>query len=281
MPKLPVFTTIGHSYAFVCNNLGLIFRLACFPFLISIALAFLPLAWTIWSASSVPQSGPVPQVIVLLVYLAQLLVLSILLVAFHRAILFGDRKPGTFLLFSVGRAEVIFAAVPVALLLVAFSIGVFAYVVLGLPTGQLVRPSPALGPVTFLAFLAIWALGIWASCRFVAFYPFVVVTERLAFREAWRLSRGSFWRIFGVFFLGALPIVLIVMIAGAILMMFLTLGLGSQANAIRIIIPISVALNLVVGIPLAALGVAFLCYCYKALAGYAPDEIVPPTARHE
>ena len=107
----------------------------------------------------------------------------------------------------------------------------------------------------------------------------MVVTERPAIRQSWRLSRGSAGRIFGVLALSALPIVLLNYIVGLILLpiMFAFVSHASQADLPGLLVWLKLAasaMTFVVGIPLLALGAAVLCYCFKALAGYAPGELV-------
>jgi hypothetical protein len=272
MPRLPVFATVGRAYSFVFKNLGILYRLCWFPVLIFALpefVSFNPVA-NVWK-STTPVLLALAISVAMVVFLVQTFFLSMALVAIHRVILFGDRKPGIFLLFSVGIVELYFTVVPLVVQLGAVGIVVLAILVFGWPT---IGPAPGNGLLRSVAFFAAWALGTWVFCRFVAFYPLVVVTERLAIREAWRLSRGNFWRILGVFFFGLLPLFLAGMVAVTLLALFLTPDGLAEMQGVGPTIA-QIAMNFVVGIPILALGVAFLCYCFKALAGYAPNDIVP------
>lgn len=287
MSTLPVFRTVRRSYSFVFHNLGLIYRLCWLPVLLAIlpglllSIAFAPTPGAVGSPLQVVGGVAIAVVIILL----QLIFLSVALVALHRVLLFDDRKPGRFFVISMGRAEIYFAAIPIVLTLA----GIAAVLLLSSAGagGFSVAGGPKAGEelALFVAFLAVWAVGIWLACRFVALYPLIVVTDRLSLGGAWRLSRGNAWRILGVFFFAALPLFLVQVAVGmALTPVFAAImqpiladagpgGLGMIGLIITLIVTV---LNFGIGIPLIALGVAVLCYTFKALARYAPDDIFLP-----
>jgi len=294
MSTLPVFGTVRRSYSFVFHNLGLIYRLCWLPVLLAflpgllISIAFAPTPGAPGSPGS-PLQVVGGVAIAVVIILLQCLFLSMALVALHRVLLFDDRKPGRFFVVSMGRAEIYFASIPIVLALAGIA-ATFVLAVAG-GGGFFVAGGPEAGVrlAPFVAILAMWAVGIWLACRLVALYPLIVVTDRLSLRGAWRLSRRNAWRILGVFFFAALPLFLVQVVVGMVLlpvfaaivqpMLARTLaeagpeGLGTLVVVFSLV---GTALYFVIVIPLIALGVAILCFTFKALARYAPDDVFLP-----
>ncbi|MCB1500430.1 MAG: hypothetical protein KDK07_11690 [Bauldia sp.] len=279
MPKLPVFGTVGLAYGFVFRNLGTMYRLCWFPILVSTIPDIAPAESLASGWSPGLPALTFRLVIDVVVFLVQSFLTAMALVAIHRVILFGDRQPGRYFLFNVGRAEFYFTAVPAVLQFSIIVTGLVAFAVIRPPPFGQVAVSGGLVLVLFLGLSAVWLLGTWAICRLIAFYPLIVVRERLPFADAWHLSRGNFWRILGVVVCASLPIVVVMSAAGLFALPAVLSGtIPGEVAALPLISGVAgVLLGVVLGIPLLALGVAVLCYCFKALAGYAPDAIVHST----
>lgn len=290
MSALPVFRTVRRSYSFVFHNLGLIYRLCWLPVLLAflpgllLSIAFAPTPGAPGSPAEVVGGVAIAVVIILL----QCFFLSIALVALHRVLLFDDRKPGRFFVVSMGRAEIYFASIPIVVALAGIA-ATFVLAVAG-AGGFFVAGGPEAGVqlAPFVAILAVWAVGIWLACRLVALYPLIVVTDRLSLGGAWRLSRGNAWRILGVFFFAALPLFLAQLVVGMVLLpvfaaivqpVLASAGAEGLGTIGLIVTLIAALLNFAIGIPLIALGVAILCFTFKALARYAPDDVFLPPER--
>lgn len=201
---------------------------------------------------------------------------SMAVVAIHRVILFDDRRPGTFLLFSFAPAERLFMGFAVIVGIAVF-VAVAVLGGFGAATGMV-----AAAPRLFAAVLLIAALvGLYFAIRLLPLYPVIVVEKRLNFRAAFALSRGNFWRLFWTTGLGALPVVIVWGVAAGI---YTSVSLGgiralvsASDNPVRAagdaiqfyVLGISIG-GYVASIVQVGLGVPLICYSYKALRNIGP-----------
>lgn len=283
MQNVPVFEVIQYSYRFLFSEFRTILRLTWFPLLVA---TLVQLAVDFRSIDAHVAAGGFDRTLPgdlwwgILSSAVSALVYAMVAVALHRLILFDDRKPGTLLLFSLGRTEWLF----IALALIAFAVGA---VVLGPLVALRAAMSPApdnpsilLLPVIILTFVAVAAGAYWWT-RLMPLYPVMVVEKRLDFRAALDLSRGNFWRLVGVFLLGSLPVAIVFVIVSQVLFHGMVGDLTEIAtvsvNPVQAVgdalkryqLPLAIV-GYAGSIVWTGLGVALICYTYKALRDIGP-----------
>jgi hypothetical protein len=142
----------------------------------------------------------------------------VLITAAYRAILHPDKSGFAYLRFGVDELlEIVLAIVMIvgfyALIfggLVAIILGATFVAVLG-TAGKVL--GILLGILLGIAFLC---LCIWLAVRLCLAFPLVVLRHRLAIGEAWRLSRGNFWTLFGAFIVVAVLYIVCVGVIGTL-----------------------------------------------------------------
>jgi hypothetical protein len=270
MNKLPVFATVGTAYAFVYSRFPTILRLEFFPLLVVALVGFV--AFVLGAAG--PQSPGIYQALQIIL---QVVVATIVAVAMHRLILFNDRRPGTVVFFNFGRAELLFVVVWVIFFLILIVAGVLVIALAAMFSQTGPTPSPFLAVVAFVVFLA----GIFLLLRFILIFPIIVAEGSLHFRESWRLTRGNLWRLLGIAILGLLPIAVVAAGLGLIINWTLLDHSSTEALAAsaREALPYDLVLQFALSLISAPLGVALICYPYKALKGIPADGTVSEPVR--
>lgn len=312
MHKLPVFATVGRALWFVIGDLPAIVRLSWFPLLLVtvanyfVGLQMLDLTISVFEKTAAG-APPDPFAILrhpaytwsLAVALLQAVAVAIVTVALHRILLYGDRKPGTFIHFSFGKVELLFLLVPI---LLALAVVFFIFVVmigLAVATGvgvsasgmspeqleQWMRGSPLVAGV--LALLAV--IVIYLAVRLHLVFPTMVVEQRMAISEAWDLTNGNFWRIVGLYIL--------VFLFAVLIGICVAIGISTMAG-INFVPPITegpeainrhqlalikferdnfvalTAIGYVLNMLIGAFGVGLLSYSYKALRGLGATDTI-------
>ena len=275
MTKVPVFRTVRAALDFLFDRFGFVFRIAWFPMLVGagaeIAAGLTDLQ-AIVGAGRLFVGGPAPLTVWRVAGdTVTALCIAMVAVACHRAILFGDLRRGTRLLFMI---------LPMA-----------SYVLVW--TDKAIR-----GPGVSAGFIGdvsrwptLWTLPIavalaavfWISTRISVLYPAIVVTNRFALGTAWRLTKGNFWRLTGVYVLGGLAlgiaIVLELVIGGVLASLFVAPLIAKAGHTLlgiaRLTIVFGVLVVYVLMIPAVAFTVALVCHSYKALIGLGPYEMLP------
>jgi hypothetical protein len=136
--------------------------------------------------------------------LLSVVAVSIVAVAIHRMILFGDRRPGTYIYFAFGKVEALFIVLPLLIFIAA--------IILSIPAGFAAASIDSDNPVIYFAAIAIPVMIVaFFSIRLSPLLPIAVVEERYDFRQAWDLTEGNFWRLLGTFILGWLPFIVILL----------------------------------------------------------------------
>ena len=279
MRKLPGIEVVKRAYGFLASDFGTIVRIAWLPLLIVSIVQFFvnraaleALTEAVSAGDLTLSGGDQSEWPSLISTLLAIVGGAIVTVALHRVVLFGDRKPGTYVYFNFGKVEGLFVILPLVVgmvIMLAFS-AIFA---------STFNPGEAPNLALIFLFLLAAAVLFFLSVRLALLWPIIVVEERFDFQQAWNLSRGNFWRLFGTFILALLPFVVVMLIAGFIEQgaFFTVRTVEDFLAALRRtedLLPYSTAVNYVITVLLSAVSVAVLGYAYKALKGYGPDDIV-------
>jgi hypothetical protein len=275
--NLPVYRTISTAYVFSIAEFDTIFRLVWSPLLVGAVASYFADLYDLGDSNV---AGP-PSLAAFggwfLALAVQGIAWAIVAVAIHRLILFDDRRPGTFVLFSFGRAEFLFTMTLVIPFIIAVVVTLAVLIAL-VGTGVISsdRPPPAwlfVGPL--LTFVAVLYLVI----RLFLIYPIIVVERRFDYRQSWRMSRGRFWRLFSVATLGVLPTAVVFGLVHQLLRHIL-LDFSSQAallESTRRFLPYHTVFIFLTSPVTVTLGVALICFSYKALKGIPEEAILPHT----
>lgn len=269
MIMLPVFATIATAYRFLFHKFWLILRLSWLPLLIVTGAQYFS------DRTDSSTAGPFEDLILqIALSCVQAIGYSVVAVALHRIILFGERKDRANEL-SLGRVELLFVLAPIAVfLIVVVGIGVpFAGVVgIAIALGF----AEALNAIGAILVLIFFFLSLYLFVRLMLLYPLAVILKRLAFSQSWIISRDNFWRLLGVMFLGSLPFFIAALVVEIPILrshgFFSKLTVEGVRRLREDLAEAMVAFNYIASLVGLPLGVALLCYSFKALAGFAPDE---------
>lgn len=252
--KLPVFDTAGAIFVFAWRERRTILRLSWFPLLLASIAEYL-------APDDATMIG---------VKLLTVATWAVIAVSLHRAILFGDRQPNTWLNIRFGKVEALFAIVPVIYLAVLATMSA-----LGIPTEVHYKGNPA-----FVAMI-VMAIAIFFLARFCLIFPIAVVERRIDFAQAWALSHGNAWRMIGLWIVVTIPPFTVLGTWQSVLEsavrnkwfadLFAPKGFeGSLFELAVVTYPFSIVIG--------ALCVGILSFSYKALAGFPADAVLKPKA---
>jgi hypothetical protein len=283
MHKLPVFETAGRAYQFLLRDAGTILRLSWLPLLVVTVVQHFVLRAQFAAMRTALEAGNVAaasggswrwQILNFVVTIAGT---SIVAVALHRVILMGDRQPGRFVHFAFGKTELLFALLPVILL-------VPAVIVLSLVFGiALVALGKEAAPALVVLMVLAWGALIYVAVRLELVLPITVLEGRYKFGDSWNLTQGNFWRIIGVWVVTLIPFVVVAVVLSIVTSPLAGLGANAQkVDVLRMFEQMDSLLlfqsvfgyawSMVVG----ALTVGVLSYTYKALSGIDPDAVWTP-----
>jgi hypothetical protein len=286
--KLRIWATLRTAYQFLAIEFWTLVRLSWFPLLVSAVVQYVAKRQSIdatLAAGGFRSDGVklVPTWWDPATFVVDTVVYSMVAVAIHRIILFGERRPGTYLLIAFGRAELLFMIIPAIIFFVVFA-GTFGGVGIAWLFG-LLSAAASSSDLKFLL-LAPWlVLIVWATMRSVLIYPIIVAENRFHLRESWQLSKGNFWRLFWAFLFGFLPpIVVLLVLYGLSARLLFPLAAGQVppgssieeiAQALKGALLYESILTYLWSLVSVALGVALLCFSYKALKGIGSNELIP------
>lgn len=316
MNHLPVFATFRNAVKFVFTNLITIVRLTWFPLLV-LAVADYFLKQQIMTMQLVAiESAPglalhdalsraqavAPLSIVQMII--SLLAISISAVALHRIILFNEKKPGTFILFSFGKTEMTYALMAVlwvvgvacfftvvtliALAVLAPEVGNTGDIISRLMEGTIDASMIKAGGLFAVVMGIAGFIVVWALVRLSVLPAAVVATGRLAVAETLALTRGNAWNLIGLFFVTMFSIAIVLMVIASLVLppeiknMWLPLLRDTAFDTERMMqttlswqldnLVMITVLDYAVTIFATALGVGLISHAYKALKGVAPDQ---------
>jgi len=285
--RLAVFATAGRAYQFLLREAGTILRLSWFPLLFVTIIQYFAVhahfaamrsALAAGSPAALTGFSPVWQWQIANT-IVTVLGSAIVAVALHRVILLGDRKPGRYLYAAFGKVEMLFALLPV---IVVVPIVLVAVLVFGLAAILIPR---SFWPLVVVLFMLGYGAFVFVVIRFSLILPIAVLERRYNFVQAWSLTRGNFWRMVGLWLVVFIPVAVVVGIIS-----YATSPFGSlvptppkaTAEVIRMFDTIESRLLIqsvfgylwsIIG---GALGVAVLSYTYKALSGVDADAVWTP-----
>ena len=202
MTKIPAGSTIRHAYTFTLSELGTIIGLCWLPLVLIAILQFLPYAF-----GGDPMGAPENATAQgrhglenLVSSLLMILLYSIAYVPVTRQAL-GLRQGPAIVHFALGLPEFrVFGALLLFFLVIfAMAVGIG---VLGLAAGAIsamTGKNPVAGLMLALVVLAALLGFIYAIVRLgFVIVPVAVAENQISLTRAWTLTRGNFWRIFGI-----------------------------------------------------------------------------------
>lgn len=199
--KLDVLATVREAYGGAWNHAGEMLRLIWLPGLLYLSLSFigrpLVLALGLW--------------VLLAVYLAALLLWSIIAVAWHRFILTGDMPPGRIHL-RFGRRESRFAIISISLGLLLLP--GFLVLATGIAAYYLDQLSMQQVSTYLIVGLALVCIGTFFFVRLALLLPASSVDDPVNARLMLELTRGNFWRLAAALACVFLPISLFQLLIG-------------------------------------------------------------------
>lgn len=154
------------------------------------------------------------------VLLMTILLMSVIMGGIFRLVLGRDEKGLAHL--RLGPDELRMSAVNLGLVAIGM-----AFLVFGLLTTRLAASQGAL--VGFLVGVAVLCLTIWVGVRLSLVTPMTFDTGRVAFRSAWRLTRGRFWPLLGMIVLAVIFYVMVWIFTAVITVVIVEVAGGEQA----------------------------------------------------
>lgn len=251
MATLPVGDVIGAAFRRVLNHPQQAFSVGLPYFLLLVGLGVL--SALLLPADPAAFSGS-DLMLALIVLIAQLLVYTAMVVAWHRVTLLGYAADSGFFRVGMGRRELKFLGYSLLLYLAAALVGVAAGI-----GGVL---SPALGIVLGIAALG-GAVFVFLRCSLV--FPATAADHPTSLGVSWRQTQGHFWAMFAILLVIALAVFV------AVLVIYLALGfvLGWLGMVGQILLTIAlVPIQLLAGF----IGVSALSYIYRVLSNH-PDPL--------
>jgi hypothetical protein len=222
MNKIPVFGTVSRAYGFLIGDFITILRLVWAPLLAAAALQYYygpaimdAAARTMQTADPTRMMENMPTQ--WLLGIAQFVAGIIALVALLRVVISGDRKPGLFVYFWFGSAEI--RIVVVTVLLIVASVAAFfgAIIILAL-LGALAAAVPVLGLLLFIGGVILIFVLIWIALRLSLISPVIVAESGLGVERSWALMQGNALRMFLVVLLTFVPLAVAAIIVFSVLL---------------------------------------------------------------
>jgi len=282
--KLPVLETAGRAYQFLLREAGTILRLSWLPLLVVTIIQYFVIRAQFSAIRSALEAGKVGAMTGIspmwqwqfLNFVVTIFGTAVVAVALHRVILLGDRKPGRFAHVAFGRVEMLFALLPIIVMIPIFIVSVLVFVL-----SAVVFPKSGYAFV-LVAVVLLWAAAIFVIVRLALVFPLAVLEGRYNVSQSWSLTRGNFWRLVGLWLVALIPFAVVVAIITAATSPLPALGQGASKNVTGMfeqfesLLLIQTIVNYVWAIIGGALGVAVLSYSYKALSGIDPDAVWTP-----
>lgn len=270
MRKLDVVATVMEAYRGAYSHFFDLVRLVWLPVLIYIVANIAQQEFVQAQMEGLdPNADPILAMAqtftwpVVLLMLVALFTWPMIAVAWHRFVLLGDRGQGA-VNFHFGRREAIFllTSIFIGLLMLPSLIVIFTAAGLGEAGGA------GAGLMLFLTILALALIiaAIYYSIRLLLLLPAVAIGEPLNARFVLDITRGNFWRLFGIHLLNALILVGLSIVVSLVALIFMAIpGLAFVNYALQALVIIIYQIT----------SVAILSIAYRDLsgmnAGYTPQ----------
>lgn len=223
MNKIPVMGTVSRAYGFLIGDFITIVRLCWAPLLAAAALQYYYGPAIMEAARAAMQTNDPTRMmetvpIQYLLGIAQYVAGIIALVALLRVVISGDRKPGLFVYFWFGGAELRIIAVTILLLIASVAAFIGGAIVIGV-LGALAAAVPVLGLLLALACIALVFVVLWITLRLSLISPVIVTESGLGVERSWALMKGNALRMFLILLVTFVPLAI-----GSMIVFGVTLG---------------------------------------------------------
>ena len=221
--KIQIWSMTAQSYGFLLRHPGALIRVGWLPLLALFGLnllfdAYAPWPQTIDPVAMFPRFGSLSANL-----LGHTLIAAVVLVTWHRFVLFGQTPGRGVLGIRLGRRELLYTGMWLLLCLLflfVFSLGALLFLAVGfggmLGTHQALIVAGSAGAVPlgqktqFIVLTAISAFGAflcgcYATCRLSLALPALATDKTSSFGHAWQISGGNGWRLVASFLLVMLP----------------------------------------------------------------------------
>ena len=185
--KLPIFRIAWGAYRFVFRHALSLVKLAWLPFLVVIAARATPIYFMVTHGASVTGIWYwAINAVFLFVFPA------LVAVNWHRYVLLGPHRIGSFDAFRIGKPEFLFLTVTAVLVLATSSVPDIAASAMARTFG----PDNGREVASYFFLFLLLPLFLLVFCRFYILLPIASVGKKPSVSEVWRLTKGSTFRIF-------------------------------------------------------------------------------------
>ena len=219
--KIPFGAAIAHGYNFVLGQFINVSLLILAPLVIAIFIGALGLGSALQFMSAMKAGDPAawshfgPLIPVYVI--AALLHLTMFTMTSEYAL--GLRQPSLFG-FPFGKpvwrviGAIFLAALAIIMGLVLFGLAIFFLTMLLGIVGSMLVPAEAVAPIaaitSVLTVFFVYGAIIYAVFRLTfLIVPLTLMLQRIDLYESWRLTKGNFWRILGIFAAIFLPFIVV------------------------------------------------------------------------
>ena len=176
-----------------------------------IGLALMLPAMSAMAASPLPNPAGAQSITgwMLLFDLVLLVVITVIFAAVFRAVFWPEQR--SFAYLRLGRDEFLLIVLMILLSIAAFVATLVATLIGALLVG-VIAAAGSTGAATALGVVLAVVLGcvaIWLEVRLSLAFPLTVLRNRITIGEAWRLTQGRFWRLFGAYLVSAVIVVVL------------------------------------------------------------------------
>ncbi|HEY1607367.1 MAG TPA: hypothetical protein VGF77_17400 [Allosphingosinicella sp.] len=140
----------------------------------------------------------------------------VLIAASQRAVL--RPGPDRFFYLRLGMDELRLLALAIILAILFYFGAIVASMIAAAIVGIVIvaSGSGAMAPAIFLPILAIVLLSIWFEVRFALAFPLTLMRRKIIIGEAWVVTRGRFWTLFGAFLAIMLLLIALTMVVALV-----------------------------------------------------------------
>ena len=221
---LSVGTIVGGAFGLIRDRFGsvlvwgLLYGLATFAMTYFIMSSMAPMMAMDENADPNLAVGAIAGLFgqMMLFYLAFFVLYTVLLTAAQRAVLRPEESGFAYLRFGGDELRQIGLWIILGIMFSGIYM-VSAFFIFFLTAGAVGGGSAGLGIAAIVAGIAILCFLVFLWVRVSLAFPLTLLRERIVLGEAWRLSRGHFWTLFGGYFVLGLTIVAIAIVISLVI----------------------------------------------------------------